>query len=123
MHLFLFSLTICLSGIVSLVDNEVLRAVIVTAREVALENGLGASGISLLGVDRGSRHVGNHGVATAPWVLCVSERMVLGRGLREPHITTVAVELTGLEGLGDILLDNDCTASSVDEPSTCKLLG
>ena len=62
--------------------------------------------------------MGNHGVAAAPWVLGSSERMFLGSGLREPHITTVTVELAGLESFGNIFLDDDGTTGSVDEPST-----
>lgn len=100
-------------------DNEIFRSVILTAREVALEDSLGTSSITLLSIERSTRHVRNHGVAATPWVLGSSERMILGSWLREPHITTVAVELAGLEGLGNILLDDDGTTGSVDEPSTC----
>jgi len=39
--------------------------------------------------------------------------------LREPNVASVAVELAGLEGLGDILLDNDGATGGVDEPGTC----
>jgi len=51
-------------------------------------------------------------------VLGVAERVILGGGLGEPDITTVSTEVARLEGLSDILLDNDGTASGVDEPST-----
>jgi hypothetical protein len=60
--------------------------------------------------------VGNHGVAAAPWVLGVAERVVLGGGLREPDITTVSTEVTILESLGDILLDDDGTTGGVNQP-------
>jgi hypothetical protein len=51
-------------------------------------------------------------------VLSVAERVVLGGGLGEPDVTTVAAEVARLEGLGNVLLDDDSTTSSVDEPST-----
>lgn len=60
--------------------------------------------------------MGNHGVASAPWVLSVSERVVLGRWLREPDITTVATEVAGLERISNILLDDDGATGGVDEP-------
>jgi hypothetical protein len=41
--------------------------------------------------------------------------VVDGGGLREPDITTVACEVARLEGLGDVLLDDDGTTSGVDE--------
>jgi hypothetical protein len=112
----LFTLTICLGGVVTTVNNQVFRAVIVTSREVRVENSLGASGVSLLCVDRGTRHVGNHGIASAPGVLGVAEWVVLGRGLGEPDITTVSTEVAALEGISNILLDDDGATGSVDEP-------
>lgn len=60
--------------------------------------------------------MGNRCVASAPWVLGIAERVVLGRGLGEPNITTVSTEVTRLEGLGDVFLDHDSAAGSVDEP-------
>ena len=61
--------------------------------------------------------MGHHGVAAAPvGVLGGAERVVLGCGLREPDVTTVATELAGLEGVGDVLLDDDGTTGGVDEP-------
>jgi hypothetical protein len=116
----LLSLTIGLGGIVTLVHDQIFRSVVFSSREVALQDGLGACGVSFLGVDGGSGHVRNHGVAASPWVLGSSEWVVLGCGLREPNVTSVSVELTGLEGFGDILLDDNGATSSVDEPCTCK---
>jgi hypothetical protein len=115
---FLLALTVGLGGIITLVDDQVLRTVVLTAGEVALEDVLGTVGVADLSIDGGTGHVGNHAVAATPGVLGVAERVVLGGGLREPDVTTVATEVAGLEGLGDILLDNDGTAGGVDEPST-----
>lgn len=122
-HLFLVSLAICLGSIVTTNDDEIFRSVVVATREVALQDSLGAIRITLLGIDRGTGHMGDHGVATTPWVLGSSERMILGCWLREPDITTVAIELAGLESFGDIFLDDNGTTSGVDEPGTCGSAG
>lgn len=59
----------------------------------------------------------DHGVAATPGgVRCVAERVVLWRGLWEPHITTVAAKLAALERLRNVLLDDDGATGSVDEP-------
>jgi hypothetical protein len=105
------------------VDDEVLVLVVETAGEVRVEDGLCALCVALLRVDRGARHVGDHGVASAPGVLCVAERVVLGRGLGEPDVAAVAAELAGLEGFGDVLLDDDGAAGCVDEPGALLHLG
>jgi hypothetical protein len=42
--------------------------------------------------------------------------MVFGSWLREPNVTTITVELTRREGFSNILLDDNGTTSSVDEP-------
>jgi hypothetical protein len=47
--------------------------------------------------------------------------MILGSGLREPDITTVSIELTGLESFSDVFLDDDGTTGSVDEPRTYEI--
>ena len=61
--------------------------------------------------------MGHHGVAAAPvGVLGGAERVVGGCGLGEPDVTAVAAELATLEGLGNILLDDDGTTGGVDEP-------
>lgn len=60
--------------------------------------------------------MGDHGVASTPWVLCIAEWVVLGRGLGEPDIATITTEVARLEGLGDILLDNNSATGRVDEP-------
>ena len=70
----------------------------------------------LLSIDRGTRHVRNHGIASAPWVLGSSERVLLGRGLWEPDVTAVSAEVAGLERIGDILLDHNGATGGVDEP-------
>jgi len=60
--------------------------------------------------------VGHHGVAAAERVLGVPQDVVLGRGLGEPDVAAVAAEVAALEGLGDVLLDDDGAAGRVDEP-------
>lgn len=102
--------------IVTLVDNEVLRLIVEAAREVAIQDSLGALGITDLGINGATRHMRNSGIATTPWVLGITKGMVLGSGLREPNISSVASQVARLEGLGDVLLDDDGTTSSIDEP-------
>lgn len=97
-------------------DDEVLRAVVVLAGEVGLQDVLGALGVAFLRVDGGAGHVRDHGVAAAVRVLGVPERVVFGRGLREPDVAAVAAEVAGFQGVGDVFLDDDGAAGSVDEP-------
>ena len=99
-------------------NNQILRAVVVTTGEVAVQNVLGTGSVADLSINGGTRHVGNHGVTTAPWVLSVTERVVLGSGLGEPDITTVTAEVTRLKSISNILLNDDSATSSVNEPST-----
>lgn len=112
----LFTHTVSLGNIVTSVDNKILVLVVIATREVAVQDLLGALGVPDLGIDRGTGHVGNHGVAAAPGALHVAERVVLGSGLGEPDVTTVASQVTGLDGVGNVLLDNDGTTGGVDEP-------
>ena len=112
----LLALAVSLGGILTLVDNQILRAVVLTTGEVRVQDVLGTLGVADLGVDGGTRHVGDHGVTTAPGVLGVAERVILRSGLGEPNITTVATELTGLQSLGDVLLDDDGATGRVNEP-------
>jgi hypothetical protein len=110
------AVSISLGSIIPINDNQILRTVIVLSTEVRLENRLGTLSISLLRIKRGTRHVRNHGITTTEWVFGVSERVVLWCWLWEPDITTVTTEVAGLEGICDILLDDNGTTSSVDEP-------
>jgi len=103
-----------------LVHNQISRVVVLTSREVGVQNLLGTSSVALLGVDGCSGHVRRHGVTASPWVLGGAERVVLGCWLREPDITTVSAELAGLDGLGDVFLDDNGTTSGVDEPCTWR---
>lgn len=119
----LLTLAIGLGGVVTLVDNQILRAVVLTAGEVRVQDVLGALGVADLGIDGGTGHVGDHGVTTAPGVLGVAERVVLGSGLGEPDVTTVSAEVARLQSLGDVLLDDDSATGSVHEPSTGLHLG
>jgi hypothetical protein len=109
-------LAVCLGGIITLVHNQILWAVIVLSTQVRLEDRLGSIGVSLLGIEGGPRHVWHHGVATTKGVLCIAEGVVLRSGLGEPDITPIATEVTRLEGVGYILLDDDGATSGVDEP-------
>lgn len=104
-------------------DNQILRAVVVLASEVAGKNSLGTIGVTLLGIERSTRHVRNHGVTATEGVLGSAQDVVARGGLGEPDITTVAGEVTRLEGSGDILLDDDGATGGVDEVGTLLHLG
>ena len=55
--------------------------------------------------------------ARVEWaVVGVSEWVVLWCWLWEPDVTTVTTELTALESISNILLDDDGTTGGVDEP-------
>ena len=84
--------------------------------QITLQDTLGTIGVSLLRIERGTGHMRDHGVSAAEGVLGVAERVVLGCRLREPDVTAVAAEVAGLEGLGDVFLDDDGAAGGVDEP-------
>lgn len=114
------ALAVSLGSVVTADDDEVLSPVVELAGEVGLEDGLGAVGVTLLGVQGGAGHVGDHGVAAAEGVLGVAEDVVLGGGLGVPDVTTVSTEVAGGEGVGDILLDDDGTTGGVDEPRACR---
>ena len=112
----LCTLTVGLRRIIAINNNQILRTIVVLAREVGLENSLGAIGISLLGIEGGSRHVRNHGVSAAEGVLGVAERVVCGCWLREPDISSVATQVAALESFGHVFLDDDGSSGGIDEP-------
>lgn len=99
-------------------DDQILWPVVKAPGVIAFQNRLDTVSVANLGVNRSTGHVRNHSITATPGVLSVAERVVLGGRLREPDVTTVATEVAGLESLGNILLDNDSTTGSVDEPST-----
>lgn len=90
--------------------------------QVAGQDSLDAIGISLLCIQGCAGHVRHHGVTTAEGVLGIAQRVFLWCWLREPHIATIAAQVTGLECVGDVFLDDDGTACSVDEPRSCFVL-
>ena len=84
--------------------------------EVRLEDVLRALRIPLLRIDRGTGHMGNHGVASAEGVLCVPERVVFGCWLWEPDVASIAAEVAALKSFCDVFLYDDGTTGGVDEP-------
>lgn len=96
--------------------DQIVRLVIESVGVIRVEDILRALGITDLSIDRAAGHMRNHGVSTAPWTLDITERVVLWCGLREPNITTITTEMARLDGLSDVLLDNDGSTSGVDEP-------
>ena len=96
MFVILLSLAISLCGVVAIVNDEVLWAVVVLATKVTLKNSLCAVGITLLGIERSARHVRDHGVAATERVLGRAQRVVTMRGLGEPDVTAVTGEISFL---------------------------
>ena len=92
------------------------------SRQVRLQNRLRSITISLLRIERRTRHVRHHGVSASEGVLGVSEGMVLGCWLREPDVAAVAAEVAGFQGFGDVFFDDDGAAGGVDEPGAWMML-
>ena len=86
-------LTVSLRSIITVVHNQILRSVVVLSAKIALQDRLGAISVSLLGVERGTGHVWDHGVSAAEGVLGVAEWVLLRRRLREPDVPSVAAEV------------------------------
>lgn len=117
-------LAVRLGGVVTLVDDKVLGPVVLATAEVGVEDSLGAGGVALLSVERGTGHVRDGGVTSRAAPVLVggsAERVVLGGGLGEPDVTTVAAKLAGGESVGDVLLDDNGATGGVDEPRACSL--
>lgn len=114
----LFStLTIGLSSVISLLNDDVCRVLRFAVNEV-LENLLGTVGVSLLGIQRRTGDVGGHGVTATEVVLGSSPWVILGGRLNIPDITSVTTQLTGLQGLCNVFGYTDSSTSGVDEDST-----
>lgn len=78
----------------------------------------GSVGVPLLRIERGARVVRHHGVAALVRVLHAAPWVVLGCGLVVPDVTTVAEEVSALDGSLDGIGVADGTTSRVDEPGT-----
>jgi hypothetical protein len=102
--------------------NQILRPIILASTEVTLQNTLDTSRIPCLRIQTRARHVGHHAVAALHGVLGVAQRVVLGCGLGEPDIATVAVQVAGFQGFGDVFFDDDGAAGRVDEVGACRSL-
>mmetsp|Transcript_24986 Transcript_24986/g.77147 ORF Transcript_24986/g.77147 Transcript_24986/m.77147 type:complete len:208 (+) Transcript_24986:64-687(+) len=88
------------------------------AGEEALEDFADAGGVAVLGREGSAGDVGGHGVVRhgAPGV-------VLGSGLREPDVSAIAGELSGLEGAGDGVAVAELAAGGVDEVGAALHVG
>lgn len=97
-------------------DNQILGSVVEAAREVGVQDVLDTLGVPLLSIERSARHVRHSGVAAAERALGVAQGVVLGRGLGEPDVTTVAAQVAGADGFSDGILVDNGTTGGVDEP-------
>ena len=111
-------LPISLSSIIPILTNQVLRPIIKSPREIRVENILRTLGISLLRIERCSRHVRHSGVPTALGILCVSEGMVLWGWLGEPYVSAVATQVAGFHCCGDVFFYDDGASGGVYEPGS-----
>ena len=116
LELCLGPLAVCLCSIVALVHNQILWSVVMASAPVRVEDRLRARRVPLLRVDRSTRHVWHHGIASAPWVLGVAQWMILWCWLWEPDVATVATKVARLECVRDIFLDHDSASCGVDKP-------
>ena len=114
--LFLIPLSIRLSSIVSVFDNQIFRSVIMSSREVRFKNILRTPCITCLGINRCARHVRNHGIPALHGILGIAKRVVFGCWLWEPDVASVTTEVARLKSFGNIFFDNDGTAGGVDKP-------
>ena len=114
--LFLVPLSIRLSSIVSVFDNQIFWSIIVSSREIRFKDILRTPCITCLSINRCARHVRNHGIPALHGILGIAKRVVFGCWLWEPDVASVATEVARLESLSNILLDNDGTAGGVDKP-------
>lgn len=104
--------------LVALLPNNDVRRFLFLILEVVLEDALRTVCVSLLGVERCAGVVGHHAVASTERVLHAAPRVVLRCRLYVPDVTGVAVEMPGLDRIGNGILVADRTASGVDEPGT-----
>lgn len=96
--------------------NQIRQLIILLPTQIALQNPLRPLRISLLRINARPAHMRHHSIATTMLVLRRAQHMVLWRRLGEPHIASVSAQLSGLEGRGDVLFDDDGAAGGVDEP-------
>jgi hypothetical protein len=115
-HSFLITLAVRLGRVITLVHNKVFWPVVFLSTEIALQDILDTSSITLLRIDGRARHVRYHGIPAAPWVLRVPQWVVLWCRLWEPDVTTVSSQMAALQRLSDILLDDNGATGGVDEP-------
>lgn len=90
-----------LSCVVTIFNDDI-RWSLRLAGKVILEDGLDTSGISGLSIKSSTRHMWDHGISSTVLVAHSAPRVILGSGLREPHITTVTTELSGSKRISDI---------------------
>ena len=94
--LLLVPLSISLSSIVSVFDNQIFRFIIVSSREVRFKNILRTPCITCLGINRCARHVRDHGIPAVHGILGVAERVIFGCWLWEPDVAPVTTEVARL---------------------------
>lgn len=116
------SLPIRSGRVVSFVQYQVCGVIVVLPAEIALQNALHSTRITLLRIERASRHVRNHAIATTQGILSIAKNMVLRCRLGSPDISSIAIEVTRLQRSRNVLGNDNSTAGSVNNPRSCLLL-
>ena len=107
-------------GHVARLANDDVRRVLRLVGEVPGDDVLDAVSVARLRVEGRARVMRDHAVAGAQRVLHRAPRVVLRGRLDIPDITSIAVDLTALDGSSDSVLVADRATRGVDEP--CALL-
>ncbi len=115
-YLHLCALAIGFGGVIAVLADQVLRSIVVLAREVRLQDIPGSFGIPCLRIERSTAHVRNHAISASHCILSSPEWVILWCGLWEPDISTISVQMARGESLSDVLLHDDGAAGSVDQP-------
>lgn len=105
-------------GLVTLLSHNDVSRLLVLSSKIVVDDALGASSVSRLGVQGCARVMGHHAVAGAEGVLHRAPDVVFGCGLHVPYVTGVAVDMAGLESGSNGILVDDGTTGGVNDPCT-----
>ncbi len=114
-------LSICLGGIISVLYDQILRSVVMSSREVRIQDILRPLRVPLLRIDTGPRHMRHGGIPSTVGVLCVAKRVVFRCWLWKPDVASVPSQMTRFQGFGDVFFHDDGSARGVDQPGTCRM--
>ena len=111
-----FPLAVRSRSIVALVHNQICRFVIVHAAQIALKDPFHAVRIALLRIQRTARHMWHHPVTASEWVFRIAKGMVFRRRLCRPDVSSVAIQVAGLQSSRNVVGNDNSTAGGVYNP-------